>query len=68
MSKTYKLSSGPSRAYGVMYDDGRDMGKVVQNVVADGAIKWSAYDNLGQRLLGSYLTMEEAVRAVESTR
>lgn len=49
-------------------DEGRDLGKVVQNVVGIGAIKWSAYDALGQRLNGSYLTHEDAARAVESTR
>lgn len=65
-SETYFISRD---VWGVIdKDTGRELGTVKHNVVADGAIKWSAYDNLGQRLDPSYLTMDDAVRAVESTR
>lgn len=49
-------------------ESGKDLGKVKHNVVASGAIKWSAEDNLGQPIGTSYLMMDEAVAAVWSCR
>jgi hypothetical protein len=63
-TKTYQLSRG---VFGVTHD-GREIGTVRHNVVTSGAIKWSAYDQLDQRLQGTYLTMSDAVKAVADAR